>query len=138
MLHGAQAKLMLSPHKSALLDRCVRKFTESNWWEWGRKWKETPAPRLYVNAKTRQAAPFFTHACNAFDGSVLALFPKDSAMDLNQAASILNGVDWDALGFMAGKRFLFAQRALKQTLIPIDVAERLRAAIPAPEQREAA
>lgn len=138
MLHGSQAKLILAPRKAELLKRRVRRFSNSNWWEWGRKWKETTSPRLYVNAKTRHSDPFFTHACMAFDGSVLALFPKDQAMDLDQATSILNAVDWNALGFMAGKRFLFAQRALEQTLVPDTVAAQLRAAITAPDLREAA
>jgi adenine-specific DNA-methyltransferase len=129
MFHGTSARLALADHKSELLKRRVRKFSDLNWWEWGRKWKETPVLRIYVNAKSRQVNPFFTHTCTAFDGSVLALFPKDSAMDIDAAVDVLNAVDWNALGFMAGERFLFAQRALEQTLIPVDVAIRLRGSV---------
>jgi adenine-specific DNA-methyltransferase len=132
LLHGTHARLMLGKHKEKLLNRGVRRFTETNWWEWGREWKQSPAPRVYVNAKTRQASPFFTHDATAYDGSIFALFPKLPDMDINQAVAILNAVDWNALGFMAGKRFLFAQRALEQTLIPDTVAAQLRAAIAQP------
>ena len=138
MFHGASAKLALADHKSELLKRRVRKFSDLNWWEWGRKWKETPALRIYVNAKIRQVNPFFIHSCTVFDGSVLALFPKDAAMDVNAAVVILNSVDWNALGFMAGERFLFAQGALEQTLIPVEVAIRLRACICKIEHQAAA
>ena len=132
VLHGAHAKLMLPPHKAKLLNRRVRTFNEENWWEWGRKWKESAARRIYVNAKTRQVSPFFTHEATAFDGSVLALFPCNPAMNVDLAVSILNTVDWAALGFVTGDRFLFAQRALERTLIPDAMAEQLRAAISQP------
>lgn len=132
MLHGSHAKLMLAPSKAKLLKRRVRAFTEANWWEWGRKWKDSTARRIYVNAKTRQASPFFTHAATAYDGSILALFPTCQTMDIDQAVAILNGVDWDSLGFKSGGRLLFAQRALERTLIPDAVAAQLRAAISQP------
>lgn len=132
VLHGAHAKLMLAPQKAKLLNRRVRTFNEANWWEWGRKWKESAARRIYVNAKTRQVSPFFTHEATAFDGSVLALFPCNPAMNVDLAVGILNTVDWDALGFVTGGRFLFAQRALERTLIPDAMAEQLRAAISQP------
>lgn len=138
MLHGDRARLLLGQHKSKLLARRVRKFGESNWWEWGRNWKAAETRRIYVNAKTRQASPFFTHKATTYDGSVLALFPHDPAMDVELAVSILNAVDWDALGFVSGGRFLFAQRALEQALIPETVAGQLRAAISQPDFQLAA
>ena len=53
-------------------------------------------------------------------------------MNVDLAVSILNTVDWAALGFVTGDRFLFAQRALERTLIPDAMAEQLRAAISQP------
>ena len=129
MLDESQAKELLHKHRETLEARKVRKFDETNWWAWGRKWRVSEAPRVYVNAKTRQANPFFTHAATAYDGSILALFPNDRAMDVEQAAAILNGIDWEALGFMSGGRFLFSQGGLERALIPDSVASQLRTAI---------
>ncbi len=66
----------LDAYKAALLHRRIRHFDDSNWWQWGRKYHANPGPRIYVNCKTRHAKPFFTHPATAYDGSVLALFPK--------------------------------------------------------------
>lgn len=128
MLDDAQAKQMLVKHKAVLLARNVRRFTEDNWWEWGRGWKDSTAPRVYVNGKVRNAAPFFTSTGTAYDGSVLALFPKRDDLDPVQLATILNGVDWTGLGFGADGRFEFAQRALENVLLPAAVMDKLRQA----------
>jgi len=129
MLDDGQAKRMLVKHKATLLARKVRRFTEDNWWTWGRGWKVSAAPRVYVNCKTRNAAPFFTSTGTAYDGSVLALFPKQDDLDPVQLAAILNGVDWAGLGFCADGRFEFAQRALENVLLPEDVVSKLNQAV---------
>ena len=130
MFHGDDdaVKAYLAPHKKELLGRGVRKFTDKNWWEWGRGWRESKAARVYVNMKTRTRDPFFTHSCRNYDGSVLALFPKET-MDVRKAAKALNETDWDMLGFMAGKRFMFGQKSLSHALIPTKTADALRAAM---------
>ena len=102
----------LEPHKERLLNRRIRRFDESNWWEWGRQYRETDAPRVYVNCKTRNPRPFFRHEATAWDGSMLALFPR-SGVDLDRAEAALNDVDWRALGFVCDGRFLFTQRSLE-------------------------
>ncbi|MFT4173622.1 MAG: class I SAM-dependent methyltransferase [Rhodocyclaceae bacterium] len=108
----------LDAHKPALLARRVRKFDERNWWKWGREHARGSAPRLYVNCKTRRARPFFTHPCNDYDGSILAIFPVDPRIDPAHAAAALNGVPWDELGFVCDGRYLFSQRALQHCLLP--------------------
>jgi adenine-specific DNA-methyltransferase len=77
MLYGIKHP-HLDKHKEELLARRVKTFDESNWWQWGRHFPIN-LKRIYVNGRTRKAEPFFLHDCNAFDGSVLALFPKTSA-----------------------------------------------------------
>lgn len=129
MLDASQAQRLLLPYKTELLARRVRRFTEANWWEWGRTWPESTAPRLYVNCKTRHAAPFFTSPATAFDGSVLGLFPTGSHPDLPRLAAVLNTVDWLALGFGADGRLEFTQRSLENALIPAATAEHLRDAM---------
>lgn len=109
----------LEAHKDRLLARRVRGFDESNWWHWGRLHHVAAGPRIYVNAKTRRARPFFLHDCPNYDGSVLALFPKLPGMDLALAADMLNDqVDWAELGFVCDGRFLLTQRSLQGCLLP--------------------
>ena len=109
----------LAQHKTRLLARRVRPFGEHNWWQWGRVHHRSDAPRIYVNSKTRKARPFFLHDCPHYDGSILALFARDPAIDLKAAADLLNeAVDWQELGFVCDGRFLFAQRSLQNCMLP--------------------
>jgi adenine-specific DNA-methyltransferase len=124
MLYGVQ-HAHLAAHKDGLLARRIRRFNESNWWHWGRDHHKSDAPRIYVNCKTRQAKPFFVHDCKDYDGSVLAIFPRDARVDVQHAADLLNAVDWAELGFVCDGRFLFAQRALETCLLPADFARQL-------------
>jgi adenine-specific DNA-methyltransferase len=108
----------LQQHKARLLERKVRPFDESNWWQWGRVHAATNEPRIYVNMRTREQQPFYQHACRHWDGTVLALFPHKRDADMTKLTAMLNSVDWHELGFVCDGRFLFAQRSLEQTLLP--------------------
>ena len=101
----------LDPHKPRLLRRKIRTFTEDNWWQWGRNYCARPGRRVYVNCKTRHPKPFFASDHEAYDGSVIALFPKPG-INPDRAASQLNRVDWHRLGFVCAGRLLFTQRSL--------------------------
>ena len=109
----------LYPHKKKLLNRRIRAFDESNWWEWGRKHCEKEGPRLYVNCKTRNPKPFFTHKSCFYDGSVLALFPKAPDTDVDKWADRLNKLKWAEMGFVCGGRLLFNQQSLSNA--PLDL-----------------
>jgi len=114
----------LEAHKARLLARRVRKFDESNWWQWGRLHPINELPRIYVNGKTRNPEPFFLHPSIHFDGSILALFPKNTTLSkpaLKEATRMLNhAVDWNELGFVCDGRYLFTQRSLQNCLLPAD------------------
>lgn len=101
----------LEPHKERLLRRKIRRFDENNWWEWGRKYCSRRGVRIYVNAKTRNKKPFYLSEDEAYDGSVLALFPKNG-IDLHHAVDKLNNTDWEKLAFVCDGRLLFSQRSL--------------------------
>lgn len=73
-------------------------------------------PRIYVNCKTRNVNPFFLSSCHKWDGSILALFPKIS-LDLEKAVKALNSIDWNALDFATGRRYIFGQKSLQEALI---------------------
>jgi adenine-specific DNA-methyltransferase len=115
---GTAPSPALLMHKERLIARRIRRFDESNWWQWGRGYHQSPQPRIYVNGKTRQAQPFFVNDCLNYDGSVLAIFPNDPAIDVRRFAAALNNVDWADLGFVCDGRFLFTQRSLEQTPLP--------------------
>ncbi len=118
MLYNIQHPSLL-PHKEHLLARRVRAFDEGNWWKWGRAYHQSSAPRIYVNSKTRRQQPFFVHDCPAYDGSILALFPKYPEMDLGRVVDLLNSaVPWEHLGFVVDGRFLFSQRTLETAMLP--------------------
>ncbi len=118
MIFG-QSHPHLEAHRDRLLERRVRRFDESNWWQWGRLHHVAQGPRIYVNCKTRRPRPFFLHDCPNYDGSVLALFPRIPGMDLVLATEMLNDqVDWAELGFVCDGRYLFTQRSLQGCLLP--------------------
>lgn len=123
----------LEAHKERLLARRIKRFDESNWWTWGRNLPRSQGPRVYVNAKTRNARPFFVHACPNFDGSVLALFPHDEALDAHLLCQALNDVDWADIGFVCDGRYLFSQRSLENAPLPAAFERFMnaRAAVPA-------
>jgi adenine-specific DNA-methyltransferase len=110
----------LKNHKSQLLNRKIKRFSEQNWWEWGRKYYESGNPRIYVNQKTRSQKPFFLSDTNAFDGSILAVFPKKilSKSKLKELKDELNKVDWEELGFVIDGRYIFSQRSLEGIVLP--------------------
>ncbi|MBC8044558.1 MAG: class I SAM-dependent methyltransferase [Rhizobacter sp.] len=108
----------LEPHQQRLLGRRIKMFDASNWWQWGRRHFVSGATRIYVNCKTRDGKPFFLHECNDYDGSVLAVFPREESADVHELCRLLNEVDWRELGFICDGRFLFSQKSLEQCMLP--------------------
>lgn len=110
----------LKKFKNKLLKRKIKKFNEHNFWQWGRNYFKSCAPRIYVNTKTRNSCPFFLNSCTAYDGSILAIFPrfKTTPTTLQKLCSLLNAVDWNELGFVCNGRFLFSQNNLEKSILP--------------------
>lgn len=108
----------LEKHKEVLLSRRIRDFDEKNWWQWGRLHCITDRKRIYVNSKTRNKHPFFTHECKNYDGSVLAVFPNNPKADEKTLCEKLNSVNWFELGFVCDGRYLFSQKSLENSLLP--------------------
>lgn len=102
---------VLLPYKKELLARKGSKFTEDNWWEWVRKPKKETKQKIFVNCKTRDSKPFFTAEGDYWDGSLLALIPKDN-LDVNSYVDKLNNTNWEKQGFKVGGRLIFTQKSL--------------------------
>ena len=114
----------LESFKARLLHRRVRRFDESNWWKWGRDHFRSTGPRVYVNGRTRRERPFFAHPCTAYDGSILALFPRHGTTDIARAIALFNdAVPWEELGFIVDGRYMFTQRSLATLMLPEAFAE---------------
>ena len=120
MIYNQRARA-LYPYKNQLMNRRIRVFDESNWWEWGRKHCEREGPRIYVNSKTRNPKPFFTHKSSFYDGAVLALFPKDLDIDIQWAVDRLNQMKWPELGFACDGRLLFSQQSLSNAPLELNL-----------------
>lgn len=121
MIYGEYARecQYLQGFKEKLLQRKIKNFNDSNWWQWGRNYYKSDLPRIYVNTKTRNKKPFFLHSCKAYDGSILAIFPKFE-VDLKNLKIIcekLNSINWEELGFVCDGRFLFSQRSLENSML---------------------
>ena len=117
MIYNVKDKC-LNLHKKTLINRRIAAFNENNWWMWGRAFHTNDKDRIYVNCKTRDKKPFFTHRATAYDGSVMALFPK-YVCNINDTVKKLNDVDWRELGFICGGRFLFTQRGLQNAPVGV-------------------
>ena len=121
MIYGEYARecQYLQGFKEKLLQRKIKNFNDSNWWQWGRNYYKSDLPRIYVNTKTRNKKPFFLHSCKAYDGSILAIFPKFK-VDVKIPKIIcekLNSINWEELGFVCDGRFLFSQRSLENSML---------------------
>jgi adenine-specific DNA-methyltransferase len=108
----------LEKYKNILLERKIRNFDETNWWQWGRLHHISDKKRIYVNAKTRTKKPFFIHDCKNYDGSILAIFPKKQDVDVKVLYEKLNAVNWFELGFVCDGRYMFSQKSLENSLLP--------------------
>lgn len=125
MIYNSPAPALI-PFKKELLERKIRNFNHENWYMWGRSYYESANPRIYVNVKTRKHKPFFIHPHTAYDGTILAIFPKfDSNQNLDAICQALNEVDWEELGFVCDGRYLFSQRSLEQIFLPEQFARYL-------------
>jgi adenine-specific DNA-methyltransferase len=105
--------------KDELINRKIKKFDETNWWNWGRLHYISDMKRIYVNTKTRNSKPFFINDCNNYDGSVLAIFPKKQDANIEEMCKLLNNVNWYELGFVCDGRYLFSQKSLENTPLPM-------------------
>ena len=70
-----------------------------------------------MNAKTRIDNPFFVHQCDNYDGSILAIFPKDKSVNISKAASVFNRIDWGMFSMKVGSRYMFKQRLLENCFL---------------------
>jgi len=114
----------LLEHKEVLINRKIKKFKESNWFEWG-------APRnikvmennkdkycIYVKNLTREKKIAFKSKVMYFGGSLLILIPKEEDLDLDKIVKILNNKETKK-NYMYANRFKIGHRQLSSLRINI-------------------
>ena len=113
----------LLEHKDALINRRIKKFNEENWYHYGAvrnlELMETEGRCIYVNAKTRIEKPFFVTNRSYYDGSVLALYPKDTKEDLEYWCEILNNnvEQFKEQGLYVNNKFIFTVKTLSDFIL---------------------
>lgn len=114
----------LMQHKNELIGRGIRKFNETNWFEWG-------APRnittinanlgkdcIYINNLTRKPNVAFVSKVQYFGGGLIMLKPKKSC-DLIKVVSYINS-DKFKDNFMFSGRFKIGHRQICNSYIPCE------------------
>lgn len=113
----------LLSHKKDLIARRIKKFNQTNWFEWG-------APRnikimrenandecIYIHTLTRKNQVAFVGRVQYFGGGLLMLLPKKSC-NLDKVVEYLNGDNFKS-NFTFAKRFKLGHRQLSLSRIPL-------------------
>lgn len=114
----------LFDHKKTLIERKIRKFNETNWFEWGapRNITTINANRgkecIYIYNLTRKHNVSFVGEVNYFGGGLIMLKPKKKC-DLNNIVSYINSNTFKD-NFIFSGRFKIGHRQISNSYIPND------------------
>lgn len=120
---NTQIDAHLATHKDALMGRKIKKFGETNWFEWGaprnkRAMDEHAGkPCIYVRNLTRQPEVAFAGTVSYFGGALLCLIPKQP-LDLAPILTHLNSPELKNEYTFSG-RFKIGHKQVSNILIPI-------------------
>lgn len=113
----------LAAHKDALLQRKIKTFNESNWYEWGAPrnmasiqthWNK---PCIYVRSLTRQSEVAFQGHAQHFGGSLLCLIPKRDDVNMNKVLDYLNS-DAGKKNYMYAGRYKIGHKQVREMVVP--------------------
>jgi len=112
----------LNAHKDVLIGRKIKSFTENNWWYWGAirniKQMREVGSCIYVNAKTREQKPFFVEEKGYYDGSMLALYPKNDEDVFEWCDTLNDSVDeFKTQGLYVNNKYSFTVKTLLDFLV---------------------
>jgi adenine-specific DNA-methyltransferase len=112
----------LVKHKKTLLSRKIRKFNESNWFEWGALRNISAInnnigkPCIYVHTLTRNIKVSFEGTVGYFGGGLLMLLPKKE-FNLGKIVSYTNSDEFKK-SFTFSGRFKIGHKQLSTTKLP--------------------
>jgi adenine-specific DNA-methyltransferase len=115
----------LLKHKDELLERRIKKFSESNWFEWGAPrnissiHKYWGHPCIYIRNITRKKEVAFIGKVQYFGGSLLCLVPKTdaAAAGLDQIVEYLNSPVFQK-DYMYAGRFKIGHKQISTAMMP--------------------
>lgn len=115
----------LLTHKSELLERRIKKFSEENWFEWGapRNIKSIQANTgkqcIYVRNMTRSKEVAFIDTVQYFGGGLLCLIPTASMTEakMKSIVALLNSDDFQKDYLYAG-RFKIGHKQVSNVIVP--------------------
>jgi adenine-specific DNA-methyltransferase len=115
----------LLANKTALMERKIRTFTESNWFEWGAPRNmsvmESAAgrPCIYVRNLTRKSDVAFAGTVEKFGGALLCLIPK-TAMSQSALQTILDYLNSEPFKheYTFSGRFKIGHKQIQNVLLP--------------------
>jgi adenine-specific DNA-methyltransferase len=122
---NAALNAYLFEHKADLINRKIRRFNESNWFEWGalrnhgNVTDKMGEDCIYVRTLTRDVEVAFVDTVSYFGGGLIALIPKAGAshnIDLTKVASFLNSSQFRE-NYLYSGRFKIGQRQMCNSLI---------------------
>lgn len=110
--------------KDVLMARRIRKFDETNWYQWGAirniSVMRGSGKCIYVLAKTRKQKPFEVGNIGYFDGAVLCLIPRaDGTVSVEHWTKYLNEHPeiFRSNNILTGSRYQFTQRGLTELYV---------------------
>ena len=112
----------LLKYKDVLMNRKIKKFDESNWFEWGapRNKKNIESNKgkkcIYVKTITRSNKVAFEGTVDYFGGTLLCMIPKSDDVNIENVISFLNSEDFRK-NFTFSGRFKIGQRQLSCSFI---------------------
>lgn len=112
----------LLKHKDELISRKIRKFNETNWYEWGAMrnvsgiLQHVGKDCIYLYNLTRSSKVSFIDNVQYFGGSLIMLVPKREC-NLSRIVSYLNS-DTFKDNFMFSGRFKIGHRGISNSFIP--------------------
>jgi adenine-specific DNA-methyltransferase len=112
----------LLKHKDELITRKIRKFNESNWFEWGAMRNVSSILQhidkecIYIYNLTRNTNVAFIDKVQYFGGSLIMLVPKREC-NLSLILSYLNSIEFKS-NFMFSGRFKIGHRSISNSFIP--------------------
>ena len=122
---NAQIDTHLQEHKTELLARKIKKFSESNWFDWGAPrnissiQKYWGKPCIYIKNMTRNKDVAFIGKVQYFGGSLLCIVPKKdmTESELKKICTHLNTPTFQK-DYMYSGRFKIGHKQISNAIIP--------------------
>ena len=123
---NAQIDAHLQIHKAELLERKIKKFSESNWFEWGAPRNVSSIQKfwgkscIYIRNMTRNKEVAFIGKVQYFGGSLLCLVPKNTMTEpeIQKVIQHINTTEFQK-DYMYAGRFKIGHKQISTAVLPM-------------------